>query len=490
MKRLVHIGVAITACFAISSCAVHAGDEESEGGDELIGQAVQSLGGLVISSPLKLSTSTVVSGQALTATVTYQNTSASPITIGSLVIASRPPGGTHGGGPFADLSPTLTTTTINPGATVTLSASRTYSTSEPIGRWEAYSTYKDSANVWHDGPSTYFIVSKELFHTAYPHAFVNAQGSSVRLNGFNARESTVYNPQNGWSQTQAHFATITSKGFNAVRFTLDWFSFEPSQGVFNQTAINALTTAVANAKAAGLYIILDPIHMKSGGTVGVPGWAAGSGDDVDQINNYALPYLQKMASLFKDEPNVIAYDVVNEPHMTTADQNRMLPVYSKLVQGIRTIDPDKICILEPIWGDSGLDQTDFSLLSDKLNIVWSIHDYFAGCDYDGFNGAGVPVGCYVWNGTSGYPSSTPDQLERHVTVILDRLATVGLPAYVGEYGLGDGVANHDLWLQQQTAIFNKYDLSRTYWEWHSGGSMSAQNLDYTWKPWVDLLLVP
>ena len=45
-------------------------------------------------------------------------------------------------------------------------------------------------------------------------------------------------------------------------------------------------------------------------------------------------------------------------------------------------------------------------------------------------------------------------------------------------------------LQQQTAIFNKYDLSRTYWEWHSGGSMSAQNLDYTWKPWVDLLLVP
>ena len=40
--------------------------------------------------------------------------------------------------------------------------------------------------------------------------------------------------------------------------------------------------------------------------MGVPGWAAGSGDDVDQINNYALPYLQKMASLFKDEPNVIA----------------------------------------------------------------------------------------------------------------------------------------------------------------------------------------
>lgn len=32
---------------------------------------------------------------------------------------------------------------------------------------------------------------------------------------------------------------------------------------------------------------------------------------------------------------------------------------------------------------------------------------------------------------------------------------MGLPADVGEYGLGDGVANHDLWLQQQTAIFNE-----------------------------------
>ena len=60
------------------------------------------------------------------ATVTYRNTSSSPISVQHVVIGARPPGGTNIGGPFYDLSPQLAGTVVQPGATMTLAASRTF----------------------------------------------------------------------------------------------------------------------------------------------------------------------------------------------------------------------------------------------------------------------------------------------------------------------------------------------------------------------------
>src|SRR5207244_6559263 len=112
-----------------------------------------------ISAPLLLDKTTVFAGDTLNGTVTYQNTSASSITIRSVAIAARPPGGTHSGGPYADLQPYLASSVVLPGATVTLNASRTFTAADPIGQWEAYSTYQDSAGVYHDGPSLFFTVA-------------------------------------------------------------------------------------------------------------------------------------------------------------------------------------------------------------------------------------------------------------------------------------------------------------------------------------------
>src|SRR6266446_9663845 len=115
--------------------------------------------GISISAPLQIDKTTVSAGGTVTGTVTYQNTSASSITIGSVTIAARPPGGTHSGGPYDDLQPSLGASIVPPGATVTLTASRTFTAADPIGQWETYSTYQDSAGVYHDGPSLFFTVA-------------------------------------------------------------------------------------------------------------------------------------------------------------------------------------------------------------------------------------------------------------------------------------------------------------------------------------------
>src|SRR2546426_1067645 len=91
---------------------------------------ITAAGGLVISSPLVLDKLTVRAGDTLNGTVTYQNTSASPIAVQTIAIAARPPGGTNAGGPYANLIPSPPAQTIQPGATVTLAASRAFTSAD------------------------------------------------------------------------------------------------------------------------------------------------------------------------------------------------------------------------------------------------------------------------------------------------------------------------------------------------------------------------
>ena len=120
---------------------------------------ITSGGGLVISSPLTLDKSTVAAGDTLNGTVTYQNTSASPIAVQIITITSRPPGTTPASGPYDDFTPTAPAQTIQPGATLTLAASRLFLSSDPLGSWYSYTTYQDSALAWHDGPHVSFTVA-------------------------------------------------------------------------------------------------------------------------------------------------------------------------------------------------------------------------------------------------------------------------------------------------------------------------------------------
>src|SRR5712671_1908395 len=83
-------------------------------------------GGLAISTPLALDKTNLAAGDTLRGTVTYQNTGAAAISVQAVMIGGRPPGGTNAAGPYRDLTPQLAARTVQPGATVTLAASRAF----------------------------------------------------------------------------------------------------------------------------------------------------------------------------------------------------------------------------------------------------------------------------------------------------------------------------------------------------------------------------
>jgi hypothetical protein len=115
-------------------------------------------GGLVVQAALALEQRFVRPGGVLSASVTYANHGTTQLTVREIRIAARGPGATHAGGPYTDLAPVASNVVLQPGGYVTVQASRTFTASDPLGEWEAYSTHQDAAGAWHDAPSEAFAL--------------------------------------------------------------------------------------------------------------------------------------------------------------------------------------------------------------------------------------------------------------------------------------------------------------------------------------------
>ena len=325
-------------------------------------------------------------------------------------------------------------------------------------------------------------------HATATEPFVTPAGRPIRLVGLNVIPVSKQHPGSTWPQER--YDQIRAKGFNAVRFVLYWDVMQPHRDAFDATSFATLDTALARARAAGLRVVLDAVHLWGrGGFADVPSWAR-TGDSVRTVKANAGPYLQRLAARYRDEPAVAAYDLVNEFHRFPIDQNGVLRAYDRLIGQVRRVDPAKIVLIEPTYGDTSIagDLADFANLRHRANVVWSLHDYFAGGDDDGYAADGRQTGRYLFDGRTGYPRPDPAALRAHLLVHLRKLRQVRLPLWIGEYGIGAGVRGHDRWIADQTALFRRYGLGSAWWEYHTRGPLSATTASFQWKAWTDMLV--
>ncbi len=109
---------------------------------------------------------------------------------------------------------------------------------------------------------------------------VDAGGRSVLLRGFNV--IPIFDELPGQTWETDHYRRMRALDLNVVRFALYWSDFEPSPGQFDEQRLATLDTAIARARDAGLYVVLDLIHLYEG-QASVPAWAQ-SGDEVADIS--------------------------------------------------------------------------------------------------------------------------------------------------------------------------------------------------------------
>ncbi len=180
-------------------------------------------GGLVISSPLTLDKTSVMAGQTLNGSVTYQNTGSSAISVNWISIDLRPPGGTHTGGPYYNLAPQVTTAqVIQPGGSVTLTGSRAFTSADPAGTWESYATYQDAGAAWHDGPSLTFGFSQSagIAVTVTPSAPSTAPGGTINFQASVTGTTTGQSTAVTWSVQEAGGGTVSSTGVYTAPATM------------------------------------------------------------------------------------------------------------------------------------------------------------------------------------------------------------------------------------------------------------------------------
>ncbi|OJH40332.1 hypothetical protein BON30_14960 [Cystobacter ferrugineus] len=134
--------------------------DETASYDDSLGTVEGTLAGaLTITRSVSIVDATLERGQTVSASVTYKNNGTTAITAKNIVLTSRAPGGTHANGPFYDLTPRITNRTLQPGESVTLTATRVLTSSDPLGTWELYPTWEDSSSTWLDGAGVAFSVA-------------------------------------------------------------------------------------------------------------------------------------------------------------------------------------------------------------------------------------------------------------------------------------------------------------------------------------------
>ena len=316
-----------------------------------------------------------------------------------------------------------------------------------------------------------------------PTAIVDANRNEVLLRGFDVIPVWADNRGSTWGASS--YTAIRDKGFNAVRFAVYWSDLEPVRGSFDATHLATLDRAISYAKAASLYVILDPIHLYDSERY-VPAWAR-TGDALRDVETYAQPYLAMLADRYRNEAAVAAYDPINEPPGRTDDQSRILDVYGKTIAWMRARDPDKIVFVEPAWGDSSLEGDDFGRLGTSRNVALSVHDYYAGGAGDGYATNGAQEGTWTWDEVTGYPVPNAGELEQHVLAYLNVARAAGLPVWIGEFGINPAAVNADRWIDEKVALFKKYRLGYAWWAYRTGDGLAAMDSSYRFKPFVDRL---
>jgi endoglucanase len=181
--------------------------------------------------------------------------------------------------------------------------------------------------------------------------------------------------------TQEDIKFIKRSGFNSIRVPFNYrlFVSDTTPAKLEGEGYRYLDNVVAWCKKEGLYVILD-MHAAPGGQ---------TGDNID--DSWGYPFLfesvesqelavniwRKLATVYRNEPTVIGYDLLNEPiahYFDAAILNpRLEPLYRKIVAGIRQVDKDHVIFLGGAqWNNN------FKVFGPPFDakVVYTFHKYW------------------------------------------------------------------------------------------------------------------
>jgi endoglycosylceramidase len=290
------------------------------------------------------------------------------------------------------------------------------------------------------------------------HYIADEQGRALQFRGVNIKTAEPLEGAN-----EELLDEIAARGFNHIRLSVYWNLAEPEQGQFDEQYLADVETAIERAAARDLWVIVD-FHQDVFGEAfadnGMPEWAtitngASFEDTGSFLTNYLQPAVQEawenlyedpeiraaqidwytnLADRVHDHPNILGYDLLNEPFGKIGDsedfvaaaarveQEQLTPMYQRLTDAIRTVDDQRWIFVEPPNLASLGIATSLGEIDDP-RVVFYPHMYDANIEGETYNGDGNP---------ESFDPAFFDQWTNAITTYTDRVA---VPMMVGEWGL-------------------------------------------------------
>ena len=260
----------------------------------------------------------------------------------------------------------------------------------------------------------------------------NSDGQVVIMHGVNVvYKVPPYTPSAmGFDDDDAQF--LADNGFNVVRLGVDWAAVEPEPGVIDTEYLAEIDQTVQTLSDHGIYTVID-MHQDLYSTElhgeGAPGWATQTGglpnpdlgalvgqfavnyylspaqnhawdafwansdapDGVGLQNHYAQSW-QAIANYFADDPNVIGYNIINEPWAGSSwlltilngsffGTQQLTPLYNQSIAAIRSVDPNTTVYISP--ASPAVDEVSALLLGQPI-ILGAISDPNTVLEYHGY----------------------------------------------------------------------------------------------------------
>ncbi len=286
----------------------------------------------------------------------------------------------------------------------------------------------------------------------------DSQGRALQLRGVNIKTG---NPADG--ARDEVLDAIAARGFNLLRLSLFWEQLEPQQGDFDQAYLDDIDAVITAAEQRGIWVVVS-FHQDTFGSAfgghGIPPWATkDDGLPFEPTGSFLTDYLQPgvqaawenlyedpeiraaqanawthVAAEYADHPNVIGYDLLNEPFgkiregedlLTAAkrvESVQLTAMYQRLTDAIRTVDARSWMFIEaPNLASLGI-STSLGRVDDE-RVVFFPHLYNTDIEFEIYNGSGDP---------SGF---NPDFFEGWATAIATYTDTYPVPMMVGEWGV-------------------------------------------------------
>jgi chitinase len=292
-------------------------------------------GSLTVASALTLNATVFTPGSTMTGAVTYKNAGTVAVNVDAISITSIPPGGTQAAGPYQGLSPGDGAFTVQPGSSVTLTASRTFATTDPVGTWQVYSSYQDSTGAWHSGTT----------------AYVNVQAAPAAAPLW----VTGYYP--AWATSVMTPAQID---YTAVTHVCHFSVVPNTDGTLDSTVNGTIDQATAAA-------VITPAHA-AGRKVLITVGGGGSGPNYEAaISPSVCPTFVNNIVQFVTENGYDGADLDMEP-LTTADGPNYMAFVTRLRSALRAASPDLLLTAAVDPGTYGI-LTQLQAQLDQINIM-------------------------------------------------------------------------------------------------------------------------